>query len=257
MKYPDDFIDKIISGDCREILKEIPDESVDLIIADPPYKISKKGNKITRTYEHYNWKRRSDIVLDFGEWDRQWKSDEEFLLWVEEWFKELVRVAKIGTWFYIFFDKQKTGIFDLFLAPKYGIKSRTIFVWVKTNPVPSYRKVNWISGTEFIWVGSKGESKIKNYLYQKEMYNYFLNPNSSIYRKTSHPTEKPENLITKFVLTCSNEGDIVLDPFISSGTTAVVCKRLNRRFIGIEKSKEYVDIARKRLESEVVGLFRR
>lgn len=247
MKYPDDFIDKIICGDCLELMKYLPDNSVDLVILDPPYKISIEGNKIIRTYKHYNWKRRSDIGFDFGKWDRNWKDDEEFFAWVELWFKECARVMKDGAWIYIFFDKQKTGIFDLYLAPKYEIKARTIYVWVKSNPVPSFRKVNWNSGTEHIWVGSKGDSKLKNFLYQKYMSNYMITPNASAYKETGHPTEKPLKLIKHLIEVNSNEGDTVLDCFMGSGTLPVACVELNRHFIGMEISPEYCKIAEQRL----------
>lgn len=241
----------IVQGDCLEIMKQIPDGSIDLILTDPPYNISIEGKKITRTYAHYNWKRRSDIGLDFGKWDRNWKDDEEFFAWVEEWFKEVVRILKDGAWMYIFFDKQKTGIFDLYLAPKYGVKARTIYVWVKTNPVPSFRKVNWNSGTEHIWVGSRGDSKLKNFLNQKYMSNYFISPNASAYKETIHPTEKPLILLKHLIEVNTNEGELVCDPFAGSGSTLVACKQLGRRYIGIEISQEYVDIANKRLENTI------
>lgn len=229
---------------------------MDCIITDPPYKISVEGSKIIRTYKHYNWKRRSDIGLDFGEWDRKWKTNKDYFIWTEEWFKECVRVLKDGAWIYIFFDKQKTGLFDLWLAPKYGIKARTIYVWVKTNPVPSFRKVNWNSGTEHIWVGSKGSGKLKNFKEQKYMANYFIYPNASAWKKTEHPTEKPEKLVSHFIEVNTNKDDIVLDPFLGSGTTAIAAKMLGRTFIGIEKSPEYCEIAERRLKSlEVNGLF--
>ena len=245
----DQIRNKILQGDAIQILKKIPNESIDLVITDPPYKISQKEKKIVRNLAHYKWKRKSDIELDFGGWDRQWKTDKEYFLWVEAWFKEIVRILKKGSWLYIFFDKQKIGIFDLWLAPKYNLKSRTIFTWVKTNPVPSFRKVNWNSGTEFIWVGSKGNGKIKNFLRQKEMSNYFLYPNASAWKKTNHPTEKPEKLIEKIILTNSNQKEIILDPFMGSGVTGVVAKKLGRDFIGIELNSEYVKMSKKWINS--------
>jgi len=246
---------KIIQGDALKILKQIPDETADCLITDPPYKISIKGNKIIRTYKHYNWKRRSDIGLDFGEWDRFWKDEKDYYLWTEEWFKECVRILKSGAWLYIFFDKQKTGLFDLWLAPKYGVKARTIYVWVKTNPVPSFRKVNWNSGTEHIWVGTKGESRLKNFKDQKYMSNYFIYPNASAWKKTSHPTEKPEELIEHLIEVNTNKGELVLDPFTGSGTIPAVCKKLKRDFIAIEISKEYCEIARQRLKTQCETLI--
>jgi len=242
-----DIVNTIIQGDALEILKQIPNDSIDLIVTDPPYFISQEGNNISRrNLSSKTHKRNSDIKLDFGEWDH-FDDDKAFLEFTENWFKECVRILKPKSWIYIFFDRKKVGYFDLLLAPKYNITSKAMFVWAKTNPTPSFRKVSWVSATEFVWVGSKGESKIKNFLTQPEMYNYALTPNKSSYGKTEHPTEKPESVIEKFIKTSSLEGDIVLDPFVGSGTTAVVCKKLNRKYIGIEISPEYAEISNNRL----------
>ncbi len=246
----------IICGDAIEVLKKLPDESIDCIITDPPYKVSQKGKQIVRTYAHYNWKRKTNIRLDFGEWDRYWKTDEDYFIWTEYWFKECARVLKPGAWIYIFFDKFRTGLFDLWLAPKYGLKSKTIYVYVKSNPVPNYHKANWNSGTEHIWVGCKGKGKLKNFLYQKYMMNYFIYPNASVWKKTKHPTEKPEKLIERLVLVNSNEGEIILDPFFGSGTTGVVAKRLGRKFIGIEMEESYCRMAKERIDQTEVELFK-
>lgn len=240
----------LYNADSVELLKEFPDKSIDLVLTDPPYNVSIKGNKICRTYAHYNWKRRSDIGLDFGKWDRAWKNDNDYFNWVANWFTESIRIIKDGVWIYIFFNKHKTGYFDLFLAPQLGIKTRTIYTWVKTNPVPSFRKVNWNSGTEHIWVGSKGKSKLKNFKYQKFMSNYFLSPNASAYKETNHPTEKPLSLLKHLVEVNSNKNEIVLDAFMGSGSVAVACEKLGRRWIGIEISPRYTEIAKKRIANE-------
>lgn len=242
-------VNKIILGNCIEEMKKLPNNSVDCIITDPPYMISQKGKSLGRKSLSYkSWKRNMDVKLDFGEWDN-FQSEEEFFNFTESWFKECVRILKHKGWIYIFFDKQKTGYFDLILGKKYGIKSRTIFAWLKSNPCPSFRKVNWLSASEFIWVGSKGECKLKNFLKQNEMPNYMITPNKSSYGETDHPTEKPVILIEKFVKTSSNENEIILDPFLGSGTTAVACIKLNRKFIGIEKESYYVKIAEERIKS--------
>jgi len=248
MKYPDDFINQIIQGDCLDIMKEMSNNSVDVIIADPPYFISQEGKKISRkSLNSKSWKRDMDIKLDFGKWDN-FKDEQKFFDFTEKWFKECSRILKPKGWIYIFFDKQKIGYFDLILAKKYGIKPRGVFVWLKSNPCPSFRKVNYLSATEFIWIGSKGECKLKNFLQQKEMFNYMITPNKSSYGETKHPTEKPIKLIEKFIKTGSNEGEIILDPFIGSGTTAIACLKTGRKFIGIEKEPEYVEIAKARIK---------
>jgi len=244
---------KIYCMDCLEGLKLLPNNSVDCIITDPPYMISQAGKKISRkSLSSKSWKRDMDIRLDFGEWDN-FDSEDTFFKFTESWFSECARVLKPKSWIYIFFDKQKMGYFDLLLSKKYGIKGRTIFVWLKSNPVPSFRKVNWLSASEFVWVGSKGECKLKNFLQQKEMFNYMVTPNKSSYGKTEHPTEKPEIIIEKFIKTSSNKNDVILDPFIGSGTTAVVCNRLGRNFIGFEINQDYIKIANRRLAQKTLN----
>ena len=241
---------KIENKDCIEFLKGILDNSVDCIITDPPYMISQKGKSIGRK-SLSSKSRDMDIKLDFGEWDN-FEDEDSFFKFTESWFKECARVLKPKGWIYIFFDKQKIGYFDLFLSKRYGIKGRTVFAWLKSNPVPSFRKVNWLSASEFIWVGSKGECKLKNFLMQKEMFNYMITPNKSAYGETEHPTEKPLAVIKKLILVNSDEGDTILDCFVGSGTTAKACKELKRNFLGCEISKEYYEMALKRVSQEVL-----
>jgi len=230
-----------------QLLNQIPTESIDLIITDPPYGISQKGKKIGRkSLSSKSMKRNADIKLDFGEWDH-FETINNFFNFTEAWFKEGIRALKPQCWIYIFFDKQKLGFFDLLLAPKYEVKPRTVFIWAKSNPAPSFRKVNWLSATEFIWVGSKGKSKLKNFLKHTEMFNYMITPNKSAYGVTNHPTEKPEVLIEKFIKTSSYENEIVLDPFLGSGTTAVISEKLGRRWIGIELNADYCEISKERI----------
>ena len=248
-------IDKCIleNGDCIELLKNLPDNSVDIVIADPPYNISQKDKVLNRkTLSSKAMRRNSGVTLDFGEWDR--KDEDEYYLFTETWLKECVRILKPKGWLYSFFSTQRTGYFTdprIGLFREYGIKYRTTITWHKTNPVPSVMKVNYLSSTEHIVVGSKGEAKIPNFLNQIYMHNFFETPNASIYGETKHPTEKPISLIKWLIKTGSKEGDAVLDPFMGSGTTGIACKMLNRTFIGFELSREYFDIAEKRLKRPV------
>lgn len=240
-------INNIYLGNALEILKTFPDQSVDMILTDPPYGISQKGRNLYRRYDHYYWKQILDITLDFGEWDH-FRSLEEYYMFTEQWFKECIRILKNKCWMYVFFAKEKLGLLTS-LADKYGVKTRTIYVWCKTNPVPSFRKVNWISATEFCWVGSKGECKLKNYKMVKEMYNYFLYPNKSAWGKTKYAVEKPIALFKHLIEVNTNEGEIVLDPFIGTGTTAIACILSGRQFIGIEQDEQMYNIALERIKN--------
>ena len=231
-------------------MKKLKDNSIDCVITDPPFNISERGKDIQRKcLSSKMHKRNSNIKKNFGEWDIM--KEKDFKQFTEEWFKECARVLKKKGWCFIFFSKERIGYFTnplsgLFI--KNGFKTRTIISWHKTNPVPSFRKMNFLSSCEFCIVGSKGEGRIPNFLMQKEMHNFFETPNKSSYGKTKHPTEKPLQLIEWLIKIGSNENDIILDPFLGSGTTAIACLKLNRKFIGIEKEEEYIKIAEKRLK---------
>lgn len=241
----------LIQGNCIEKLKKIPNNSVDLVVTDPPFNISQDKKELSRkTMKSPMFAKRTSVRLDFGEWDKM--SEEDYFKFTELWFKEVSRVLKEGGWCFIFFSKERVGYFT---DPRNGIfrdnkfKTRTIISWHKTNPVPSFRKVNFLSSVEFCVVGSKGKSKIPNFLMQKEMHNFFETANGSSYKQTKHPTEKPLSLIEWIVKMGSNEKEIVLDCFMGSGTTGVVCKNLNRKFIGIELDKDYFNIAKERIKN--------
>lgn len=240
MNYPNDFINKIICGDCLKVMQGIPDNSIDLVLTDPPWNISESGNCYFR-----------HISTDLGDWDKQWNTNEDFFIWTEKWFAEIVRVLKDNSWIYIFFCKEFVGLFNFFLSKKYNIENRSIFTWIKKNPPPAFRKSCWRSSVEFVWIGSKGSKKIKNFLSHKEMKNYYFSYNKSIWGETNHPAEKPKELIKRFALSSSDKNDIILDPFLGSGTTAVVAKQLGRHYIGIEQDKEFCKISEKRVKETI------
>ena len=238
---------KIIQGNCIEGMKKIPDESVDCIITDPPYNISKLNDKRDRSKLNSPiMRRKKELNYDFGDWDNMERKD--FLDFTKKWLKECCRVLKDGGTILSFFNKEDISYLG-WTSEEYRIRTRTIICWHKTNPVPSFRKVNYLSACEYIWVGSKGKKPwVFNFKQQKEMHNFFETPNKSSYGKTKHPTEKPETLIEHLIEIHSNEGEIILDPFIGSGTTAIACLKLNRKFIGIEKEEEYVKMAKDRIK---------
>ena len=152
-----------------------------------------------------------------------------------------------------FFSKEDISFFH-WLQKESNIRTRTIYVWHKTNPTPQFRKVNYLSACEFAYIGSKGNgSWTFNFGYQTEMHNFYETPNASIYGVTEHPTEKPVSLFKHFIEVHSNKGDVVLDPFMGSGTTGVACKATERKFIGFEKDEKYFEMAKKRInKNEIV-----
>lgn len=242
-------LNKIYNEDCIEGMKKLEDNSVDCIITDPPYNISKLNDNRDRSKLNSPiMRRKSPLKYDFGDWDN--KTREEFLEFTQSWLSECCRVLKDGGTIISFFNKEDISFLG-WTAREFGIRTRTIFSWHKTNPVPSFRKVNYLSACEFLWVGSKGEkSWTFNFKQQKKMHNFFESPNKSVYGETIHPTEKPKSLIKHLIEVHTSEKDIILDPFMGSGTTAVVCKQLNRNFIGFEISEEYCNMANKRIEEQ-------
>ena len=242
MNYPADFINKIICGDCLEVMKQIPDKSIDLVLTDPPYNISQK-KKIFRDYRSG---KRADISFDYGEWDYGFD-----ILPVLEESKRILKDK--GQWL-IFCAEQQIGMYRKWLGENGHFKQ--ILIWEKTNPLPQFRKCGYRQATEIImWAYKQKPTKIEqhfNFLLQQEMLNIFRFPICGGNERTEHPTQKPNKLIKELLKRHSFEKDTILDPFLGSGTTAVACKQLKRNFIGIEISQKYCDIANQRLRQEIL-----
>jgi len=236
----------LMLGDVNDMLDKIPDNSVDLILTDPPYMISQDGGKITRNNMRFGaYKRSMDISLDYGEWDH-FETIEDYIAFTDNWVTKSFSKLKEGGWIFIFFDKMKMHILQE-IADRIGITPKLIYTWCKTNPAPHFRKMNFVSATELIWCGEKGNKKMKNYQPQREMYNYFLSPNKTAYGETDHPNEKPVELLKKLILPTTLKDDVVLDPFMGSGSTGVAAIMLDRKFVGIEKEQHYVEQAISRI----------
>ena len=179
---------------------------------------------------------------------------QEFLVFSYAWFEKCPNKLRNGGTFISFYNKEDISYLS-WIGNVLGIRTRTIFTWKKTNPVPQFRKVNYLSACEFAYIGSKGEEGWTfNFGYQKDMHNFFETPNASSYGITDHPTEKPITLMEHFVKIHTNKGDTVLDPFMGSGTTGVACVNLGRNFIGIEKDKHYFEIAKQRCNGTYTGI---
>jgi modification methylase len=249
-------IDQILLGDCLEILDSLPERSVDLIFADPPYNLQLRQQLWRPNMTHVDavddeW----DHFDDFAAYDR----------FTRAWLQGCRRVLKdTGTLWVIgsYHNIYRIGA----LLMDLGFWILNDVVWVKLNPMPNFRGVRFTNANEtLIWAQKhKGARYTFNYEAMKalnedlQMRSDWLFPICSGAerlredggRKT-HPTQKPEALLHRLILASSQQGDVVLDPFLGSGTTAVVAKRLGRRFIGIERDQFYADAARARLEASV------
>ena len=243
-------LNKIYYMDAIEFLKQVPDDSVDLIITDPPYNWSHK-NKIDRiAFKKGSIKRRKSINMDFGEWDYQ--NEKELEEFTNQWIKEAMRVLKSIGSIYVFYSKEEI-IFLKRAIEKYGGYWKSEIIWHKTNPTPNFRKRSYISSIEAIGFAVKEKGSFKfNFKTQKEMHNFLESGLVQGKERTNHPTQKPLWIIKHFIEVSSNPNDLVLDCFIGSGTTAVACKQLGRNFIGCDNNEEFVKIANKRLSQAVL-----
>ena len=239
---------KLICGNCITEMKKLPDESVDLTVTDPPYNISNYGNSLTK-------KGSKIVTADFGEWDK-WDSQEEYFDWCIRMVKELDRVTKPKGSAYIFWDNHYQGHITYLIEKNTGFQQKCPIILRKVNPIPHVRKTNFRSSFEMLTLYVKDEDKKPktfNFLSQKEMCNVM---DYAIGKKaTTHPTEKPLPMISRFVRISSNKNDLVLDPFLGSGTTACACKELGRQFIGIEISPEYFKMAEQRILNTQENMF--
>ncbi len=246
------FLDRILKGDSIEIMRGLPDASVDLIFADPPYNLQ-LGGDLTRPDNS-----RVDGVDD--DWDK-FQSFADYDHFTRAWLCEARRLLKhdgaiwvIGSYHNIF--RVGAAIQDL------GFWILNDIVWVKTNPMPNFRGTRLTNAHEtLIWAAHSKDARYAfNYAALKTA-NDDLQMRSdwslpicaggerlkSASGAKAHPTQKPEALLHRIIVGTSDPGDVVLDPFFGSGTTGAVAKLLGRRFIGIERDPDYIRAAAKRV----------
>ena len=245
---------KIIHGDVFDTLEFLPDKFIDLFFVDPPYNLDKKFN-----------------LTVFKEMD-----SENYVVWLDSWLSKTIRLLKNNSSVYICGDwKSSSAIYNV--AKRY-FKIKNRITWEREKGRGA--KSNWKNCSEDIWFCTVSDNytfnikdvKIKRRVLapykengqpkgwvSEEKDNYRITYPSNIWtdltvpfwsmpENTDHPTQKPEKLLAKIILASSNPGDMVFDPFIGSGTTAVVAKKLGRIYSGIETDLEYCCITEKRLQ---------
>lgn len=236
----------LVHDDCFNYLKQIKNKSIDLILVDPPYLISKSSN-----FKNYSDKANSDIItkygkhsIDFGDWD---KEDIDWNLL----FKEYYRILKDGGTLIFFYDIWKsTMIKDI--ADLCKFKQPRICQWQKTNPVPINSKINYLSNaTEYFFTFIKGKKPTFHSEYDNGVYRYPLCHGKE---RLEHPTQKPLSLIMDLVKKHSNEGDLVLDTFAGTGTTGEACLILKRDYILIERDENYFSLIKNRLGANKIEI---
>ena len=244
-------LDQIIQGDCLEVLAALPEDSIDLVFADPPYNLQ---------LQQELWRPNMTLVNGVGdEWDH-FASFAAYDAFTLAWLSACRRVLKdtgtlwvIGSYHNIF----RVGV----ILQDLDFWILNDVIWLKTNPMPNFRGVRFTNAHEtLIWAQKKqGAAYTFNYQAMKAL-NDDLQMRSDWYlplctgkerRKTNgekaHPTQKPEALLYRVLLASTNPGDLVLDPFFGTGTTGAVAKKLGRHFIGIERDAGYIKIAQERI----------
>ncbi len=244
-------LDKVLVGDCVELMNRLPEGSVDMIFADPPYNLQLEGDLVRPNNT------KVDAVDDH--WD-QFESFQVYDDFTKNWLKAARRVLKpdgsiwvIGSYHNIF--RVGTQLQDL------GYWMLNDVIWRKTNPMPNFRGRRFTNAHEtLIWAARDKEARYRfNYESMKalnddlQMRSDWTLPICSGGERLkkdgvkAHPTQKPESLLYRVVLSSSEVGDVVLDPFFGTGTTGAVAKMLGRHFIGLEREDEYAEIARERI----------
>ena len=215
-------------GDCLELMKDIPDKSIDLVVTDPPYKIVQGGctNKAVRLKGSNQEQLKKGTLFNNNS------------IKFNEWIPEVYRVLKNNSHCYIMSNDRNINEL-LNVCEKVGFKLLNILVWGKSKHSPNRY---YLKNCEFIVFLRKGKAKNINNMGTKQL---LLIDNVE---NKNHPSEKPIKLMEILIKNSSNEQDKILDPFMGSGSTGVACINTNRSFIGIEKDENYFNIAKERIE---------
>lgn len=259
----DRYINRIFNMDCLEGMKNMPDNSVDLVIADPPYNLS-KGSK---------WKWDNSVVLKGmgGNWNKvmvDWDdmSFEEYWSFTMQWISEVKRILKPTGSIWIFGTYHNMGIINV-ICQMLEVEIINEIVWFKRNAFPNLSGRRFTASHETIlWAHSGGAKRQYYYDYEyikngefpedlikqsgKQMRTVWDIPNNKTKEELAygkHPTQKPIRLLKRIILSSTREGDLVFTPFGGAGSECVAAKMCGRNFCGYEVNKEYYDIALERL----------
>ena len=222
---------------CFEFLPKIQSKSVDLILIDPPYEISRPTNFLSGE-ETGKDTDRFRISMDFGDWDKNFYG-------LEEVFKEGYRILKDGGTMICFYDLWKIETIKRYYDNN-KFKQIRFIEWLKTNPVPINSKINYLTNSREVAVlGIKKSNPTFHSSYDNGLYQYPICQDAGRF----HPTQKPLAFMKELIEKHSNEGDIVLDCFSGSGTIGVAALTTNRKFLGCEISPEYYEKSLERMKA--------
>lgn len=250
-------INQLLSGDCLSVLPTLPDGVCDCCITDPPFNISKKKG--------LGWAFSSHITMQ-EQWDIFSKDD--YFQFTVNWIREVLRVLKTNGNLFVFGSFHCIFTIGFILENIFDRRIISQIVWYKPNAQPNITCRMFTESTEFIiWAVNNESKKAKNWTFNyetmkamnndKQMRNMWeipLTPRSER-KHGKHPSQKPVSVVNRIILAGTNEGDLILDPFSGSGTTAVVAQKQNRKWIMIEKDETYNEIAKMRIDESSYKLF--
>lgn len=225
----------ILRGDSRDIIKKIPDNSIDFILTDPPYNLGKHSTG------NIPLPGRSAMNNNVAEWDMIDFNP-------EDWADEFIRILKPTGNLFIFTSYNQLGRWYNCLDHRFDTSN--FMIWHKTNPAPKIFKAGFLNSCEMIFT-CWNKKHTWNFISQTEMHNFIESPicmGSERLSNPKHPTQKPISILKKMIKIASNEKDIVFDPFMGVGSTGVAALELDRRFIGVELDEIYFNAAKQRVD---------
>lgn len=252
-----ELINTIIAGDCIENLQRLPDNSVDLVFADPPYNLQLNGElyrpnqtKVDAVNDHWD---KFESLAKYDEFTQQWLTECHRIL------KPTGSIWVIGTYHNIFRVGNIMQNLNFWLLND--------IIWVKTNPMPNFKGTRFNNAHEtLIWATKSQNAKYTFHYHSLKTMNDDLQMRSDWLipicsgeerikhnGQKAHSTQKPAELLYRIILSTSNVGDLIVDPFLGSGTTGAVAKKLGRNFIGFERESFYIEVATHRI-AQVVPL---
>jgi site-specific DNA-methyltransferase (adenine-specific) len=250
-------VNQIVSGDCLKILRSFPDGVFDCCITDPPFNMSRKKG--------LGWAFSSHVTMQ-EQWDIF--AGDDYFQFTVDWIREVLRVLKTNGNLFVFGSFHCIFTIGFILQSLFNRRIISQIVWYKPNAQPNITCRMFTESTEFIiWAVNNESKKAKNWTFNyevmkamnsdKQMRNMWEIPLTKRSEKKygKHPSQKPLAVVNRLILAGTNEDDLILDPFSGTGTTAVVAKQNNRRWIMIEKEEAYNEIAHKRLDELSNMLF--
>lgn len=226
---------ELVNQDCLDYLKTLPDKSAALVLTDPPYEISRDTNFQSKKASGKDTDR-FRVSMDFGDWDKDFTD-------LSEAVRECYRVLKDGGTMICFYDIWKITVLRRYFENA-GFRQIRFIEWLKTNPVPLNSSTNYLTDArEAAVVGVKKSRPVFHSCYDNGVYRYPICHEKGRF----HPTQKPVALLEEIIQKHSDKGDMVLDCFAGSGSTAVAALQQGRNFRGCEISEEFYEKAMKRL----------